>query len=606
MQGPFLFCYTIFLRCEYRAPRPVNAERWTPNMTNQEVARLLNEMAIMLEMERIQFKPRAYEKAAQEVENYPENLGQLYKEGGIKELMRVPSVGKSIAEHIEEILRHGTFKEYEKLKKKVPVNISELAGVGGVGPQMIKVLWQRLKIRNLEDLEKAARAGKIRKLPHFGEKSEQKILKGIEFLKTAGGRRLLGEILPEVGDLEKMIASFSEVKQAAIAGSIRRRKETIGDIDILVTSLKPEKVMDRFVELPMVAHIYGKGPTKTNVRLKNGLDADLRVVPEESFGAALCYFTGSKSHNIALRELAVKKGWKLNEYGLFDGDKMIAGRTEPELYKALGLQYVEPEMREDTGEIEAARHKKLPKLIGYQDLKGDLQIQTDWTDGENSIEEMALEASRTGLEYIAITDHTKSLAMTFGSDEKKLLQQIAAVQKVNQTLKEKGVRLTVLSGAEVNILKDGSLDIEDEVLEKLDVVGAAVHHFFDLTKTEQTKRILRTMENRNVDIIFHLTSRLIHRREPIELDIDQVIKGARETGTVLEIDGLPDRLDIRDEYIKKCCDAKVKMSIDSDGHSIAHFKFLEFGIAQARRGWATKEDIVNTRPLKEFLSLLKK
>jgi DNA polymerase (family X) len=574
-------------------------------MTNQEVARLLNEMAILLDMERIQFKPRAYEKAAMEVENYAQNLDQLYKDGGIKALMGIPSVGKSIAEHIEEILKGGTFKEYEKLKKKTPVNISELAGVGGVGPQMIKVLWEKLKVRNLEDLEKACRAGKIRELPNFGEKSEQKILKGIEFLKTAGGRRLLGEILPEVRALEKMIQSFSEVKQVAMAGSIRRRKETIGDIDILVTSLKPEKVMDRFTELPWIAHIYGKGPTKTNVRLKNGLNSDLRVVPEESFGAALCYFTGSKSHNIALREIAVKKGWKLNEYGLFENDKMIGGKTENELYKALGLQYVEPELREDTGEIEAARLRKLPELIGYQDLKGDLQVQTDWTDGENSIEEMAVEAARMGLEYIAITDHTKSLAMTRGSDENRLLDQIVAIKEINENLKRKGLKLKILCGAEVNIMKDGSLDIADKVLAKLDVVGAAVHHFFDLPKNEQTKRVLRAMHNPNVDIIFHLTSRLIHRRGAIELDIDQVIHSAKETGTILEIDSFPDRLDLRDEYIRKCHEAGVRMSIDSDSHSVGHFRYLEFGIAQARRGWATNHDIVNTRPVQEFLSLLK-
>lgn len=363
--------------------------------------------------------------------------------------------------------------------------------------------------------------------------------------------------------------------------------------------------MDRFVGLPQIGHIYGKGPTKTNVRLNNGLDADLRVVPSESFGAALMYFTGSKSHNIALRELAIKKGWKLNEYGLYEGDKIIAGKTEPEIYKALGLPYVEPELREDAGEIEAARSKKLPKLVEYGSLKGDLQVQTDWTDGENSIEEMAIAAVSYGLEYIAITDHTKTLAMTRGSDEKRLLQQIEAIQEVNRSLKERKIQMKVLSGAEVNILKDGSLDIEDEVLAKLDVVGAAVHHFFDLPKAEQMKRVLRTLENPNVDIYFHPTARLIHRRQPIELDVDIIIRAAKETGTILEIDSLPDRLDLRDEYIRKCSQAGVKMSIDSDAHSTTQFRFLELGIAQARRGWATAQDIVNTRPLKEFLALLK-
>jgi len=363
--------------------------------------------------------------------------------------------------------------------------------------------------------------------------------------------------------------------------------------------------MDRFVELSSIGHIYGKGPTKTNVRLKDGLDADLRVVPEESLGAAMLYFTGSKSHNIALREIAIKKGWKLNEYGLFEGEKMIAGKTEQQIYKSLGMQFIEPELREDTGEIAAARQKKLPELIGYSDLKGDCQIQTDWTDGENSIEEMAIEAGRIGLEYVVITDHTKTLAMTGGSDEKKLMQQVKAIKGVNEALKKKGVKVKVLSGAEVNIMKDGSLDIDDATLSKLDVVGAAVHQFFDLSRTEQTNRILKAMRNPNVDIIFHLTARSIHRRAPIELDIDQVLRCAKETGTVLEIDCLPDRLDIKDEYIRKCREAGIKMSIDSDAHSTTHYRLLELGISQARRGWATKNDIVNTRPLKEFLALLK-
>lgn len=572
-------------------------------MSNQEIAKILYEMSALYDMEGVQFKPRAYEKAALGIEALNEEVKEIYKKGGIKALEEIPGVGKGIAEHLEKLFKTGHFPEHERLKKKFPVQISELISVDGIGPKMVKTLWQKLKIKNLADLEKAARAGKIRKLEHFGEKSEQKILKGIEFLKKSGGRAILGFVLPEIKNLGKMLQSFPEVDEAIVCGSVRRRKETIGDIDILATSSKPAKVMERFLGLPFIAHVYAKGPTKTNVKLKNGLDADLRVVPKESFGAAVNYFTGSKDHNIALREIAIKRGWKLNEYGLFRGKKMIVGRTEEELYEKLGLCYIEPEMRENMGEIELSRKNSLPKLIGYGDLKGDLQVQTNWTDGEDSIEEMAKAAREAGLQYIAITDHTKSLAMTGGSDEKKLLRQIAEIDKINKSGKLKNFK--ILKGAEVNIGKDGALDIKDEVLAKLDVVGAAVHSHFNLPCAEQTKRIIRTMESPNVDIIFHLTTRKINRRAPIELDMDAVINAAHDTGTILEIDAFPDRLDIKDEYIRKCVEQGVKMSIDSDAHNVSHFKLLEHGIAQARRGWATKDDIINAWTLEKMMKFLK-
>ena len=591
-------------------------------MTNQEIAKILREMAIFYEMDNVLFKPRAYERAAQGVEGLAEEAADIYKKDGAKALAEIPGVGKGIAEHLENLFKTGHFNEYDRLKKKNPVDITGLTAVEGVGPKMVKILYKELGIRNLEQLEKAARQGKIRKLTHFGEKSEQKILKGIEFLKKSGGRRVLGFVLPEIRNLEKMIQAFPEVERVTVAGSVRRRKETIDDIDILAVSAKPERVMERFLALPFIAHVYGHGSTKTMVKLKNGLDADLRVVPQESWGAALNYFTGSKFHNIALREIAIKMRLKLNEYGLFRDKKFIAGKTEEELYKALGLRYIEPEMREMAGEIEAARLSlrsdlgavkvgpRLPNLIGYGDLCGDLQTQTNWTDGENSIEEMAHAAMDAGLEYIAITDHTRSLAMTGGSDEKKLLKQMDAIDKVNKKLmgipraKSRGFR--ILKGAEVNIGKDGSLDIKDEVLAKLDVVGAAVHSHFNLPRLEQMKRLIRAMENPHVDIVFHLTGRVINKRAPIDIDIDEIIKTVKRTGTILEIDAFPDRLDIKDEYIKKCVERGVKMSIDSDAHSIKHFSVLEFGIAQARRGWATQDDIINAWPAEKMLGFLKK
>ncbi|MGH8003816.1 MAG: DNA polymerase/3'-5' exonuclease PolX, partial [Limisphaerales bacterium] len=432
--------------------------------------------------------------------------------------------------------------------------------------------------------------------------SEENILKGLDFLKKATGRFLLGAVLPKARKIEEQLRALKEAERVALAGSLRRRKETIGDLDILVVSKKPKPVMDFFVLMPEVVRVFAHGETKSAVKLESGLDVDLRVVPAESYGAALNYFTGSKDHNVTLRELALSKGWKLNEYGLFKGSKMIAGRTEEELYAALGMDYVEPEMRENTGEIEAAKKHKLPKLIGYGDLQGDLQIQTDWTDGADSIEAYAKAATLRGHKYIAITDHTKRLAMTGGLDEKKIRKQWAEIDRVQKKI---GSKLRILKGTECDILKDGSLDLDDETLAQLDVVGVAVHSHFDLPREEQTKRIIRAIKNPNVDILFHPTGRLIGRREAYDLDMDAIIKVVKETGTVLEIDAFPDRLDLKDEYIRKCVAAGVKLSIDTDAHSIPHLDFLEYGIAQARRGWAEKSDIVNTRPLEAFLKLLK-
>jgi DNA polymerase (family 10) len=573
-------------------------------MSNHDIAEILNETGVLFAMRDVPFKPRAYEKAAEGVIGLDREAGEIYRSGGLKALEAIPGVGRGIALHIEEMLKTGDFREHRALKKKMPADIADLTAVEGVGPKMVKVLWERLRIRTRADLERAARAGKIAKLPRMGAKAQERILKGIEFLKQSGGRRPLGLILSELRGLERMIGDFPHVERVAIAGSARRRRETIGDIDMLAASRRPDAVMTRFLDLPQVGHVYAHGRTKTNVRLKNGMDCDLRVVPPESWGAALNYFTGSKDHNIALREIAVKKGFKLNEYGLFRGERMVAGVDERDIYKKLGLYYMEPELREDTGEITAAQKNTLPRLVGYGDLKGDLQVQTDWTDGEDSIETMAQAAHDAGLEYIAVTDHTRSLAMTGGADEKKLLRQMAAIDALNAE-KFKGRKFRVLKGAEINIGRDGTLDIADDVLARLDVVGAAVHSHFKLSRAEQTARVIRAMENPHIDIIFHLTGRIIGRREPIDLDIDAVIAAARRTRTVLEINAYPERADIRDDYIRKCVAAGVRMSIDSDAHAAAHYQYLECGIAQARRGWAEKKDIINAWPAGRMLAMLK-
>ena len=590
-------------------------------MTNDEIAKILYEISEYLEMEGTLFKPRAYQKVAQTIEGLEESVKEIYKSGGLKAISKIPGVGVSIAEKIEELVKTGRLKYYEALKRKTPVDLATFTKVEGLGPKNIKKLYQELKIKNLEDLEKAAKTGKISKLEGFGSKSEENILKGIEFVKSSGSRFILGFVMPQVSEIETRLKNLKEVEKLIVVGSVRRRKETIGDIDILVISKKPKPVMGYFVNMPEVARVFAHGETKSAIKLKNGLDVDLRVVPEESYGAALNYFTGSKEHNVALREIAVKKGLKLNEYGLFRGQRQIAGRTEEDLYKALGMDYVEPEMRENLGEIELARKRVLPKLIDYNGLEGDLQIQTNWTDGANSIEEMAKAAMAHGLKYIAITDHTKRLAMTGGLDEKRIQMQWKEIDKINKKLtptpKKVGVPTTsvgeiknfkfkILKGTECDILKDGSLDLPDQILAKCDVVGVSVHSYFNLSREDQTERIKRAMGNPHVDILFHPTGRIIQKRAAYDVDIDEIIKIAKKTGTILEIDAYPDRLDLKDEYVRKCVEAGVKMAIDSDAHSITHFPYLEYGIVQARRGWATKNDIINAWSLDKMMNFIKK
>ncbi len=571
-------------------------------MTNAEIARVMREIAVFLDMEGVPFKPRAYEKVAYAIEAVDEPIADIFARGGIKAVEEIPGVGKSIAEKIVTLIETGRLPYYEELRSKTPVDVASLTAIEGLGPKNIKALYEELGVRTVEDLEKAALAGKIRDLPHFGEKSEQKILKGIGFVKRSSGRFPLGAVLPLIESIEARLRKIAGVKRVAIAGSVRRCKETVGDGDILVVAAKPDAVMDFFVGMPEVIHVHGKGPTKSSVKLDTGMDVDVRVVPAESFGAALNYFTGSKDHNVALRRLAIERKLKLNEYGVFRGERAIAGRTEEDVYAALGLPYIPPELRENTGEIEAAQAGTLPQLIEYGDLRGDLQTQTTWTDGSNSIEEMAAEAQRLGLEYIAITDHTRGLAMTGGSDEKKLRQQMKAIDALNARLDG----ITLLKGAEVNINKDGTLDIDDQTLAKLDVVGIAVHSHFNLPRAEMTRRVIRAVENPHADILFHPTGRVLQKREPYDIDIDAVIAAAKRTGTVLEIDAYPDRLDLKDEHVRKAVDAGVKLVIDSDAHSTHHLHFLHFGVATARRGWAGKADVINTKPLKGFLAALKK
>ena len=582
-------------------------------MKNQELVRIFTNLATYLHMDDVPFKPQAYERAAMALESLSTEVQDIYKKEGLKGLEAIIGVGKGIALRIEEYVKTGKVGDYEAYKKKIPVNLEELMLVEGIGPKMVRDLWKLLKIRDLKDLERAAKVGKIRDLPNFGEKTEQNILESIAFVKRSHGRWLLGDIYPHVDELISLLKSSGLVKEAVAAGSIRRMKETIGDVDLLVTTKKPKEIIDHFLSRVPSEKLWGRGPTKVSLRTTWGFDIDVRVLQEDVFGAGLQYFTGSKEHNVKLRTYAASKGYKLNEYGLFKkalpaGRQGIACRTEEDVYKALGVPYIEPELREDQGEIAAALEHKLPRLISYGSLKGDLQIQTDWTDGKNSILQMAKAAKKEGLEYIAITDHTRDLAMTGGSDEKKLMRQMAEIDRINSRLRQGyggQAKFKILKGAEVNIRKDGTLDIADETLSKLDVVGVAVHSSFKMAEKDMTERIVRAMRNPNVDILFHPTGRSMPKRDAYSLDMDVVIDTAKKTGTILEINAQPRRLDLKDVHIAKAKEAGVKMVIDSDAHSAEHLKFLKYGIAQARRGWAEARDVVNTFPLNKFLAFLK-
>jgi len=574
-------------------------------MKNRELAKIFYAIAEYLEMDNIPFKPQAYEKAALSLEALTEDIENVYKKGGLKALEEIPGVGKSIAEKIEEYLKTGRVKYYESFKKKLPINLEEITKVEGIGFRKAKLLYEKLGIKNLAELETAAKEGKIKALAGFGEKTEKNILEGITFVKRDAGRFLLGEIMPPVKEVCKKLKTLSDVQKIDVAGSIRRMKETIGDVDFLVISKNPEPIMDFFVTLPEAIKIWGKGKTKSSVRTSYGFDMDIRVVPEKSYGAALQYFTGSKEHNVALRRIAIEKGLKLNEYGLFRGPKMLIAKNERDIYSALGMKWIPPEMRENRGEIEASQKNSLPRLIDYGDIKGDLHCHSNWGIAKNSIKEIAEAAMAMGYEYIGISDHTKFLRIEKGLDEKQLLDQKKEIEKINHSFRDQRSELRVLHGCEANILADGSLDIKDEVLAKLDYVIAGVHSQFKMPREKMTARIIKAMENPNVDIISHPTGRLLLKRDEYQIDFDKILKAAQKTGTIMEINSYPDRLDLKDTNIRKAKEIGVKMAINTDSHNINTLPFIEYGISQARRGWAEKEDIINTNPLKKLIKFFK-
>lgn len=574
----------------------------TARPSNVDVARALREMALYLEMEQVPFKPQAYEHAAYTVLALDRPLSDIYAEGGTKALSELPGIGKRIAERIAGMLDTGTMADLEARRRELPVDVLALTAIEGLGPKKVRALWQALGVRTVADLERAIHEGRVATVPNFGPRSQQKMLEAITFYKEAAGRRPLGEVLEVARRIEAALAHVPGVAHAAVAGSIRRHRDTVGDVDVLACAEDAEPVSEVFASLPEVRAVLAHGPTKTLVRLRSGIDADLRVLTPESYGAALLYFTGSKAHNVALRRIAQKKGLKLNEYGLFRGETCIAGRTEEEVYAALGLPWIPPEIREDTGEIDLARHQRLPALVSAGDIRGDLQVHTRWTDGSASIEVMARAARALGREYIVITDHTRDLAMTHGLDEARLRAQMKEIREVDRKLHD----IRVLAGAEVNIRADGSLDIADDTLAGLDLVGAAVHSHFDQPRAEMTRRVIRAIENPHVDILFHPLARALGRRRAVDLDFEAVLEACARTGTVLEVDAQPERLDLPDSLVREAIQAGVRIAVDSDAHTVDDLRLIDtFGIGVARRGWAEAGQVINTLPAERMLAALK-
>jgi len=570
-------------------------------LKNIELSRIFEQIAKILKIkEENPFKIRAYEKITLVLENLPIDIETIYHQGGLN---NIPGVGTGIAKKIEEFLTTGKLEYYEKLKETIPSGVIELLDISEVGPKTAKLLYEELGVDNIEKLEKAVKEHRIKDLPGMGEKSETNILRGIELYKRRKERFLLGRALPVAEEMVESLSQLKETDKISFAGSLRRKKETIGDIDILITSQNPEKIMRTFTSLPQVREILAEGPTKSSIITKDDLHIDVRVVEPISFGAALQYFTGSKAHNIKLRELALKRGLKINEYGVFEVESgnRIAGEKEEEIYQALNLPFIPPELREDRGEIEAAQEKKLPQLIEYSQIRGDLHLHTKWSDGAHTIRQMAEAAKKRGYKYIAITDHSQSLKIAGGLTEKRLREQVEEIQKLNQELKD----FTILSGIEVDIKSDGSLDFSDKILSKLDVVIAAIHSGFKQESKIITERIIKAMQNRLVNILAHPTGRLIGFRESYQVDMNEMIKVAAETGTILEINAYPERLDLNDVYCRMAKDKGVQLAIETDAHSIDGLEFMNLGVDVARRGWLEEKDIVNTLPLNELLKRLK-
>ncbi len=570
-------------------------------MINSEIAKIFDGIADLLEVKGDNpFRIRAYRRAAQNVLTLPDDLSTF----SLDDLMAVPGIGKDLASKITEYAETGTITAWEELKAEIPEGILDLLAIPGLGPKTVKLIFDTLQITSLEALERAARTGGLEQLPHIKEKTVENILKGIAMLKRGRERLPIGTVLPVANEIIDYLKDHAPVRNISLAGSLRRWKETIKDIDILVTADSSKKVMDVFVRMPGVADTVSKGPTKSSVVLSDGISVDLRVVEKDSYGAALQYFTGSKEHNIKMRERAVKKGLKINEYGIFQekNGKKLGGKREEEIYTVLGMDYIEPEMREDRGEIEAALSHELPALLTEKDIRGDLHVHSNWSDGSHPIEEIAREAKKRGYEYIALTDHSKGLGVAHGLTEERIRKQMREIDRVNSRMKG----FTILKGTEVDIKSDGSLDFPDSILKHLDIVVASVHSGFKQSREKITYRLVSAMKNPFVTVIAHPTGRLIGERDAYEVDMEQILSVAAETGTAIEINAYPLRLDLNDVYARKAKEMGIPIVISTDTHIATQYAYMSYGIAVSRRAWLEKKDVINSRgirALKKYIAI---
>ena len=565
-------------------------------MKNQLVADILYEIADLLDIKGdIFFKTRAYRMAAQTIEVLDEDIETVVNEKRLKE---ISGIGQALAKKIEEIVKTNKLEYLDQLKKEIPEDLLKMLAISGLGPKKVSAVYKNLGITTINELEKACINGKLRSLEGFGEITENNILRGIQLLEKTSGRVLLNVAFEDGNEYLNYLKKFNKIERVSLAGSLRRMKETIGDLDILASSDYADQVMDFFINFKNVKRILLKGITKTSVLLNDNLQVDLRVVKDESFGAALQYFTGSKEHNVKMRSIAIKKGYKLNEYGLFvkNTDKYVIGRKEREVYEKLGMEYIEPEMRENRGEIELAKKRKLPNLVSFNGLKGDLHVHSMYSDGTDTIESIALEAKKMGYEYIGITDHSQSLKIARGLSKERVDKKLKEIEKLNKKLSD----LHIYCGTECDILSNGSLDYSDKILKKFDYVCAAIHTNFKMSKNQATNRIIKGIGNKYVKFLAHPTCRIIRRREPFDLDIERIFDAAVDSSTLLEINSFPDRLDLNDFHVKQAKEKGASFIIGTDSHNTNHLPFMRYGIATARRGWLEKKDVINTLNRNEF------
>lgn len=569
-------------------------------MKNLEISKILYNIADMLELQNVDFKPKAYRNAARSIEFLKEDIEELYRKGKLEE---IPGIGKSIAEKISEYIETGKIKYYHDLKKQTKIDVESLNAIPGLGPKKIRILYEKLGVKNVNDLEKSIRQKKLQTLAGFGEETEKHLLKGIELFKKKPQRFLYAVAEPIVKQIIEYFKRFPFVKKIEIAGSFRRGKESVGDLDFLVVSDQPEKVMELFVKLSDVQEVLAKGPTKSSIRFKNGLQVDLRVVNEKEFGSALLYFIGNKDHNIELRKLALSKGYTLSEYGLFrlKCKKWLAGRTENEIYQKLGLRWMEPEIRESWGEIKASIQNKLPKLVQISDVKGVFHNHTKLTDARNTMLEMAQKAQELGYKFISFNDHASIVGVTNPITEKRLPAYLKEIDSV-----QKKVGIKIFSGLEVDILKDGKLFLPKSALKQLDVVIASLHTSLEMTEPEMTKRICSALENYPINIMGHPTCVELGTRQPISVNLEKVFETAKKNEVFLEINSTPRRMDLNGENVKKAIDSGCRLSLGTDAHSLNQLETLNLGVLCARRGWAEKKDILNCWDLPKIEKALAK